>query len=135
MIPFVPFSAGEAAVVAHKFVLLLKNRVRRPIDMDKRCSLGHIDLVVKRDGEICAHLAKEGYEMQFGARSIARAVKETIEAEVMRKYYGRSELIEDDNNNGPLERYVVELHRDKDGEVIAVFQCRTEKDNHQLGGK
>jgi len=38
--------------------------------------------------------------------SIARAVKETLEAELMRKYYGRSELIEDDNNNSPLEWYV-----------------------------
>lgn len=102
--------------------------------MEKRCSLGHIDLIVKRDGEICAHLARAGYEMQFGARSIARVVKETIEAELMRNYYGRSELIVDDNNNGPLELYVVELHRDKDGEAIAVFQCRTVRDKHRYEG-
>lgn len=44
--------------------------------------------------------------MQVGARSIARAIKETIEAELMGKYYGRPELIEDDNNNSPLEWYV-----------------------------
>ncbi len=83
---------------------------------------------------ICAHLAKEGYGMQVGARSIARAVKETIEAELMRIYYGRSELIADDNNNSPLERYVVQLHWDKIGEVIAVFQCRTMKDKHRYKG-
>jgi hypothetical protein len=72
--------------------------------------------------------------MQVGARSIARAVKETIEAELMRKYYGRSELIEDVNNNSPLEWYVVELHWDKIGEVIAVFQCRNMKDKHRYKG-
>jgi len=66
----------------------------------------YVNLVVKRDDVMCAHLAKEGYGMQVGARSIARAVKETLEAELMRKYYGRSELIEDDNNNSPLEWYV-----------------------------
>ncbi len=89
--------------------------------MEKRCSLGHIDLAIKRDGDICAHLAKEGYEMQFGARSLARMIKETVEAELMREYYSKSELIEDDNNHSPLEKYIVELHRVKDGDLLAVF--------------
>ena len=123
-----PFSAGEAAVVAHKFVLLLKDRLRRPIDLEKRGSIGHLSLLIKRDGDLCAYLAKEGYDMQFGARSIIRMVKETIQTEVLRDYYGEPELIEDDDNEGPLKQYVVELRRDKEGDAVAVFQSGIQKD-------
>ena len=78
----------------------------------------HINL----SGETAAFGFKEGYEIQFGARSLARIVKETIAADVMRAYYGKSEIIKDDDYHGPLEQYVVELHRDKGEDVVAVFQ-------------
>lgn len=55
--------------------------------------------------------------MRVGARAIAGTVNEAIEAELKRKYQGRSGPSEDDNDNSPLEWYVVKLHWDKVGEV------------------
>ena len=117
-----PFSASEAAVVAHKFILSLKSRLRRPIDVEERCFYGHIDLVLRRDGDICAHLARKGYDIQFGARPLGRVVQKTIRDQVIRIYDDIPKLIRNDDNNSPLERYIVELHPDQNGDDIAVFQ-------------
>ena len=115
-----PFSTDEAAVVAHKFALALKDQLRKPIDLENRHSVGHVCLDIKRDGELCAYMAKEGYDMQFGARSLKRMVKETIQGRVLRDYCGKQELIKNDDNEGPLKRYVAEFRPIK-GDKIAVF--------------
>ncbi len=91
-------------MVVHNFVLLLKDLLRRLIDTRKLWFLGYISLDLMRDGDICAYLAKEGYEIQDGARSLARTVENTIEAEVFRKLHAKPELIKDEDNQSLLEQ-------------------------------
>lgn len=83
-------------MVVHNFVLLLKDLLRRLIDTRKLWFLGYISL----------DLAKKGYEIQDGARSLARTVENTIEAEVFRKLHAKPELIKDEDNQSLLEQCV-----------------------------
>ena len=126
VIPFMPFSTDEAAVVAHKFILSLKNQLRQPIDVEERCLYRHIKLDLRRDGDLCSHLAKEGYDMHFGTRPLARTVNSTIRKQIAHIYEGKPKVIENVDNNNPPERYIVELHRDKESDDIAVFQYSSE---------
>ena len=117
-----PFPISGATVVAHKFILSLKNRLRRPINIEEQCFYGHIDLEVRRGDDVCAHLAIEAYDIQFGARPLARIVKKTVRDQVVRIYDDVPELIKDGDDHGLPDRYIVDLHRDEDGDDVAVFQ-------------
>ena len=122
-------------MVAHRFVLVLKDQLRRSIDTEKLWFFGHINLALVRDGDVCAYLAKEGYEMRDGARCLSRIVENTIEAELFRKVRAKPEPFKDEDSQSPVEHYVVELHRDKENDVLAGFQCLGDKDDHLCKGK
>ncbi|KAK0622410.1 hypothetical protein B0T14DRAFT_563862 [Immersiella caudata] len=116
VIPFLPFSPGEAAVVAHKYILELKAKVRQSIRASGRQLVGNILLEIRRDGAVCSTLAAEGYDSDHGARSLKAVVDSRIEDELVKAYLDEDGQIQD---RQPLVRYVVDLTR---GRSITVFK-------------
>ncbi|KAL9088148.1 MAG: hypothetical protein Q9159_003266 [Coniocarpon cinnabarinum] len=118
IVPFMPFTRGEQAVVAASFVSKLFTHLRRPLDMCRNRLIGHIHLDVEKDEEVALTLAEDSYEPQLGARAIAQAVENQIEIKLHSIWKGHEGVITDDVNKGPLRRYVVEVMETADGKKI-----------------
>jgi len=77
-IPFLPFSPGEQAVVAHKFLRELSQKIRAPTNLSngqKEQLLGDVRVCIRRDAAVCMALAEGEYLRELGARSLSGAVK------------------------------------------------------------
>ncbi|KAI9780170.1 MAG: hypothetical protein M1839_007007 [Geoglossum umbratile] len=119
ILPFLPFSPGEQAVVAHKFVLQLARSVRKPITLTATPSptehlLGNIELVTRRDASLCMALAKSEYNPDLGARSLQNAVDELVMQQLVVAFLEPDEEIGPD---APLMRFEFDVQ--PDGEVVA----------------
>lgn len=100
-IPFIPFSPGEQAVIAHKYILDLAERVRREIKLvfsTEGQLVGRVYLRVARDATICSTLAAEGYDEDLGARSLIVAVKQNLEEPLVEAYLEVDEEIREDQD-------------------------------------
>ncbi|EPE05479.1 atpase aaa-5 [Ophiostoma piceae UAMH 11346] len=131
LIPFLPFSKGEQAVVAHKFVLDLAERVAAPVvlgpardqDMGGTSSgsggegqqqlLGNIKLCVRRDASVCARLAKTEYSEDLGARSLFNAVGH-VKDRLVESYLDEDTEIEGTSGQ-PKTEYIVDIRA---GEIV-----------------
>ncbi|KAH8896376.1 P-loop containing nucleoside triphosphate hydrolase protein [Thozetella sp. PMI_491] len=117
VVPFLPFSPGEAAVVAHKYLLELRGRVSQDIRLSGQQLVGNIVLEVRRDGALCKALAEEGYDSDQGARSLKATVEGRITDELVRLYLQEEGRISD---SSPRTHYVVDL---AENGVISVFKA------------
>ena len=108
--PFYPFSEGEQAVVAHKFLMDLVDQVRQPIDLSPTMKRypGHVHLEVKSDGKLCLHIAKESYITELGARSLTSGIDD-IRRDFYTAFVDSEELVHESMNEGPLMKYTVRL--------------------------
>ncbi|KAF2277573.1 P-loop containing nucleoside triphosphate hydrolase protein [Westerdykella ornata] len=109
IIPFLPFSKPEVAVVGHKFILRLASRFREPISLQPGIDryAAHCRMTVLEDGMVCAELAQEFYNQHAGARSIENAVVWVEEQAI--EQYGLLEMpIDEKLNEGPLQEIVVQ---------------------------
>ncbi|KAK5123530.1 hypothetical protein LTR85_002568 [Meristemomyces frigidus] len=125
IVPLFPFSPNEAAVVAHKFLLDLQDDMRKPIattEPELRF-IAHSRLSVIDDGKLCQHLvAKDRYEPQLGARSIATSVNRVRTALAL-EYSKSGEEIQDQDNERPLQGYTAQLTPISDTEEeVSVFR-------------
>ena len=108
--PFFPFDRNERAVVAHKFLMELVEEVREPIDatFPARWFPGHIHLNLKNDGKLSAHIAKEAYSEQLGARSVLSAIDDVRNA-FFASFTNTDELVENEMNHGELMKFTAQL--------------------------
>lgn len=127
MIPFLPFSLVEQAVVFHKFFLDLKDQKCKPIDLrpDVKHTINHINLTILNDGKACLDVAKKYFQSDMGARSFIRAVDDVTE-KLTQLYIDTDKLVSEETNSGSLQRYTVHLLDDGAGShEIAVFENRS----------
>lgn len=117
--PISPFSEGEQAVVAHKYVLELQNRVLQSVQISGHQLIGCIKLDIKRDGAICRLIASGGYDLDQGVRSLKSAVETRIEDELVRRYLEGDGKIDDYQ---PVVKYTVDLARNG---ILSVFKSRS----------
>jgi ATP-dependent Clp protease ATP-binding subunit ClpA len=122
-VPFLPFSPGEQAVVARKFLLELANNVRLPVNLsagpDERL-LGDVKLRIRRDAKVCAYLAAEEYSEDLGARSLRSAIQQ-VEDRLVERYLQENNQISEGNE---LQEYLIELQ----GDEIAVSKVGQEEE-------
>lgn len=109
MLPFLPFSLGEQAVVAHKYVLELKNKVLTPVNLSSGKLVGRVLLHIRSDGAVCKAVATDGYDPDQGARSLQTAVKTRVEEELVHTYLEEDEVI---SETQALADYTVDIQRD-----------------------
>ena len=124
IVPFLPFSKGEQAVAAYKFMRNLWHEVRKPIHVESKDLLRHVFLNFVDDGQIAKHLAAEYYDPQAGASSLLRAVKKEIHAKLATAWYREAEVIIDEMNERPLPKYDVTVVTTPDDDNEIAVQCR-----------
>ncbi|KAI1085469.1 P-loop containing nucleoside triphosphate hydrolase protein [Whalleya microplaca] len=90
IIPFITFSADEAAVVVDKAIMKMEAKVVRPVVVSSTKEgdnlVGNIELEVTRDATVCSKLANDYYEPQLGARSIFNGVDEVVVTSLVDQY-------------------------------------------------
>ena len=124
IVPFFPFNDDEQAVATYKFMRQLWKKVRAPVDTDARFFPGHAYINYVDDGRIATHLAKEGYLLDLGARSLHNAVVNSVQQKVAEAFFKQQDEINDDVNIGPLPQYIVRLVTSgKDSNEIVV-ECK-----------
>ena len=116
VIPFLPFSKDDAAVLAHKLLLDLSDRLRKPIDASQGDFKGPIHLTFPDETSLCRKLADEGYfatpqARGAGAKAIGRRVRrlESILAEHW--LLQRDNENEQNYDNGLWMQFEVEVRR------------------------
>jgi ATP-dependent Clp protease ATP-binding subunit ClpA len=88
-LPSLPFSPGEQAVVVHKYLLELSQKVRTSINLsagENEQLLGNIRLRIRRDASVCRTIAEQEYHPDLGARSLLTAVKSLVEDVLVESY-------------------------------------------------
>jgi ATP-dependent Clp protease ATP-binding subunit ClpA len=88
-LPFLPFRPGEQAVVVHKYLLELSQKVRTSINLsagENEQLLGNIRLRIRRDASVCRAIAEQEYHPDLGARSLLTAVKSLVEDVLVESY-------------------------------------------------
>ena len=120
VVPFLPFTEAEQAVVAYKFMREIWHRVRKPIntgagDLKRHAFLHFID-----DGKIALYLAKKEYEIDLGARSLAGAVVQDVRRVFGKAFDQNNSEVTDEMNYGPLENYEVRLANELEGDGVVV---------------
>lgn len=121
VIPFLPFTKAEQAVIVRKFLLELQRRVRLPIvvsEDDRHSLLGDINLMVKGDSAVSRVLADNEYDPALGSRSLARAVN-IVEDKLIAEYLEQDEEVQEGKE---LVDYVV-AERAKE---VSVFELSKE---------
>ncbi|KAH6678223.1 P-loop containing nucleoside triphosphate hydrolase protein [Halenospora varia] len=113
-LPFLPFTPSEQAVVVHKYLLELAQKVRSPVNLtpgpDEHL-LGNVKLRIRRDASVCRVLADEEYHQELGARSLITAVK-TIEDMLVEVYLDVDQEIGQDEE---MVEFVVDING---GEIV-----------------
>jgi hypothetical protein len=112
-IPFLHFSPGEQAVVAHKYLLELGQSVRDPVKLTpgQENLVGNVHLRVRRDASVCSKLAVDGYHRDLGARSLITAVS-TVRELLVDAYLGVDEAITEQDD---VVEFLVDVNG---GEVV-----------------
>lgn len=109
IVPFFPFNEDEQAVTAYKFMRQLWNSVRGPIDTGLKWFPGHSFVNYIDDGRVATCLAKEGYNLDLGARSLQCAVVRHVQRGLAAAFFGEAGEISNAMNVGPLTNYDVRV--------------------------
>ena len=120
IVPFMPFNAGEQAVATYKFMRHLWNNVRKPIDINSKAFPRHLFVNYNDDGAIAAHIAKNNYSSETGARPLQHAVNRDIRGKLSRVFLNGKEMVKDEMNDEALQNYEVRLVSTEDVDEIHV---------------
>ena len=125
IVPFLPFSEHEQAVVAHSFILNLTDSFRRDIKMATRDIIGRTHVVLHKDEDVCAHIARMSYHAKLGARAIKNGVDRHIRLPLDKLWRAHDDLVSEKVNKLPLTRYMIQLAKKKDIATIHVHEKGT----------
>ena len=120
VVPFLPFTEAEQAVVAYKFMREIWHKVRKPINTGSGDLKRHAFLHFVDDGKIALYLAKKEYEIDLGARSLAGAVVQDVRRVFSEAFDQNDSEVTDEMNDGPLEHYEVRLANELEGDRVVV---------------
>lgn len=83
--------------------------------------MGHIKLEIEGETAVCRLLARSGYTVEYGARSIEHEVEKSVRDAVTEEWMRCLEDVADQNNKGPYERYCLSVH--VSGEYVQVSRA------------
>lgn len=105
---FVPFNQGEQAVLVHRGLLALKDKLRQPVKLGGGSlnPIGRVNLTMQWDARICRQLAQDHYMSDLGARSLRHGVNRVREW-VYEKYLQMEAPIEE---TGRVENIAIMIY-------------------------
>ncbi|KAI0597474.1 P-loop containing nucleoside triphosphate hydrolase protein [Biscogniauxia sp. FL1348] len=111
IIPFLPFSPDEQAVMAHKGLMDLEERFAKPVLVSPNREgdnlVGNIRMRIIESPAVCSKIAHDSYSYELGARSIFSGVDEAVMVPLVTWYLERGD---DDFDEGQEEeRFVLEV--------------------------
>jgi len=115
VIPFLPFTPDEQAVIAHKYLLDLVTSMKQPKAIQQSQLIGAINLRFRQETALCRNLASKDYHADTGARSLEAAVKRRVRNAVVRKSLESSQVTHEENT---VEDYVVDIG--SQGEIVVL---------------
>ncbi|KAL1954443.1 hypothetical protein VTO42DRAFT_1167 [Malbranchea cinnamomea] len=87
IIPFVPFSKKETALLAHKFILDAAEELTKSCFSVPGPNCGkHVSFTVDVAADVCQYLGESSYDVNFGARSIQQAVLSKVKLRMVEEY-------------------------------------------------
>lgn len=124
-LPFFPFSPEEAAVINHKFLRILDDQLRLPIDLHSKPPrpVGHLHLSILRDGELCKFLAGN-YIQELGARSIQNGI-DNLADDLFMHYTEPVDEITEATNSKPHVNYTISLRSAANAAEVVIHQIGT----------
>ncbi|KAF2106703.1 P-loop containing nucleoside triphosphate hydrolase protein [Lophiotrema nucula] len=131
IVPFLPFTSSECAVIIHKFILNFGSEIRQPIDLQSKPPkhVGHCALHIVDDGKVCAAMTEQFYHKDLGGRSLSDAAKD-IKQKVYDEYVAEEDEVTEDTNSGPLQRFSIRLISMGEGaQEVAVFPDFAQNDD------
>ncbi|KAI8946839.1 P-loop containing nucleoside triphosphate hydrolase protein [Xylaria longipes] len=118
IIPFLPFSPEEQAVISHKGLMGLEETLRRPVVVSPNGNndnlVGNVRLDIVDESGLCSAIAQESYTPQLGARCILNAVTDAISTPLVSQYL---EVDKDIYNCQPETQFTVGVTAEKKIEV------------------
>ncbi|RYO82139.1 hypothetical protein DL766_003700 [Monosporascus sp. MC13-8B] len=118
ILPFLVFAPQESAVIVHKALMDLETavsrRVRLELNKEEDIYVGNISIRIKNDATVCSIIARDEYEKETGARSIARAVERIVQDPLIGQYLENGDKFDE---NQPNAHFVVDVNVDKEVEV------------------
>jgi len=124
-VPFFPFTRDEAAVIGHRFLHKLSDRLRKPIDLDSHPVnlISHIQLSLIDAGAICKKLSEEHYMRlrELGARGLQNAV-DGLADRLFEVHVNADDEVTEEINKKAFDQYRMQLHPVEDTEEIVVFK-------------
>ncbi|KAL8814672.1 MAG: hypothetical protein Q9223_006121 [Gallowayella weberi] len=115
IIPFLPFSKEERAVVTYTFVRKLFNESRKPVSNEANQLARHLFLNFAEDGQLASFLAEKYYCPELGARSLLKAVNTQICHKVTNEFLIQGEEITDEVNDKDWTNYDVRVQDSRVG--------------------
>ena len=119
-VPFLSFAEAEQAVIAYKFMREMWHTSRKPINPNSGNPKGHAFVHFFDDGKIAMYLAKKGYDIDLDARSLDRAVDQTILGLFVKAFDQHGSEVTDKMNLHPLENYETHLVNELSGNSVVV---------------
>jgi ATP-dependent Clp protease ATP-binding subunit ClpA len=107
IVPFMPFSKREQAVLAYKSLLRLADSLRDPVRPPTRF-IGNVMLRICQDTALCQAIAREGYHVDIGAREIDIVVNRKVKNTLIQQYLETNSGID---KHQPKEEYDVNINR------------------------
>ena len=87
----------------------LKNKIRKPIDVDAKLFPRRLILDYVEDGQVAQHLARRSYVPKLGARSLQKTVHREIMQKLAHAFLGADTNIHNGMNQEPMAPYQVRL--------------------------
>lgn len=125
IVPFLPFTRTEQAVLVSSIIRKLRIEVRKPIDIDAKQFIRRLHLHLVDEWQIAKFLANEGYEPAFGARSLRNVVDRQIERKLVKVIgQGEQRIHNEPDEGSPLRRINVSVDGEdkEDGGDIEVVE-------------
>lgn len=123
VVPFLPFSTTEQAIVAHSLLMKLADEFRLPIDCRPSVKryLGHSFLDLGDGVDVAKYIATNCYNPELGARSLKRGIEELKRKFVMAFCEAHPMEVTQEMNNQPIKHFRVQARQkmdDKQGLVV-----------------
>ncbi|RYP53109.1 hypothetical protein DL768_001886 [Monosporascus sp. mg162] len=117
ILPFLVFAPQESAVIVHKVLMDLETAVSRcvrlALNREEDVYVGNIRIRIKNDATVCSIIARDEYDKETGARSIAQAVERIVQDPLIGQYLENGDRFDEDQ---PVADFIVDVNVDKEVE-------------------